>query len=377
MTTQPIGDITSELEVLTSYATVIVPSLSVTALSTPIVKSTITDTVADTITVTESTKTIFTQGSSSTFIPAKFLALRDVQHEVRAVKREPATLVTPIPLQTYVPTILSSACSQNVNGTTASTVTTTFVSTVVHTWLDTEPFATYDSTAISVATKTVDEGIYTDTGTAAAVTSDLFETTTATNTNPATATATCEIVVNPNPPTGVPCGEYGRTSESVLSSPAGSSPLDCAMACFDTPQCGYFATGTMSSTQENCVLYAGSTTTTGFIPDSSPDAQKFYSQTCFEYVCPPAAGAAGGVSVASASATATTTQDRNACDPFILLTSPTALVGSTSGARESEDDANYELVLPFQMKIFDHASTNVFVSTNGVSPTPSTVFGPG
>jgi len=70
----------------------------------------------------------------------------------------------------------------------------------------------------------------------------------------------------------------------------------------------------------------------------------------------------------SAASKTQTTQSTNICSPTIVLASPTALVGSIDGSSVSVDDRNYQLNLPFDMQIFDRASPNVFVSTNGVSP---------
>ncbi|KAL6720505.1 hypothetical protein ACLMJK_002429 [Lecanora helva] len=76
---------------------------------------------------------------------------------------------------------------------------------------------------------------------------------------------------------------------------------------------------------------------------------------------------------ASSSSASSTT---SICPPTIVLASPTPIVGSLHGSQESVDDASYELDLPFQMQMFDYASSKVFVSTNGVSlsfhPFPAT-----
>lgn len=53
--------------------------------------------------------------------------------------------------------------------------------------------------------------------------------------------------------------------------------------------------------------------------------------------------------------------------PAVYLAHPTAIAGDTNGSPSDYDDNYYPMNLPFPMQIYGHASSSIFVSTNGVS----------
>lgn len=284
-TTNPSDNIVTSLETITSYVMVTVPSMSVSITETPIIDATLTAVQTEVVTG-----------------PGALKARKD---------QETPGLVTPTPLQTFQPGILSTACSSNIQSATVIINTMTVISTILQTSWDTEPYATIDSTVSLAATTTVQDGINTAFGTAAAITSEHWETNTVVGTTIILA-STSEESSSAAPSTAI-----AQSSSVAQSSPAAQ---------------------TSSIAQSSSA--AQSSQLTSALPTSSalPKVQA--------------------------------TQSTNICAPTIVLASPTALVGSIDGSTVSVDDMSYQLKLPFDMQIFDRASRNVFVSTNGVSPVP-------
>lgn len=293
LTTSPSDDIFTSLETVTSYVTVTEPSMTVTIMETPNIDAMQTGIV----------------------IGPGALKARQGQDK--------PGFVTPTPLQPFEPTILSSACSSNIQSATVITITTTVISTISQIIWDTEPYATIGSTILVAATATLEDGINTVFTTAAAITSNTGETNTMVNS------------------TIIP------TSTTEESSSAAKSTL---------------------IVQSDSVVQSSSVAQNNSAAPSSLAAQS--SSTAQSIPAVQSSQPNSALPTSSTAATTQTTQSTNICAPTIILASPTALVGSIDGSSVSVDDRNYQLSLPFDMQIFDRASPNVFVSTNGVSPVP-------
>jgi len=303
LTASPSDDIVTSLETVTSYVTVTEPSMSVTIVTTPIVDATLT-----------ATETGAVAGPPT-------LEARQGQ--------DPSGLATPTPLQTFEPTILSSACSSNLQSATVITLTTTVISTIYQTTWDTEPYATIDSTILVAATTTLENGINTAFETAPAVTSDFWET---------------------------------NTMVDVTSIPSSTSEGSSSAVSSTTITQGNSAAQSSTVAQTSSAAQSSTSLQTSSAIQSSPAVQS--SQL------------SSAQPISSAAVTTQSTKSTNICAPTIVLASPTALVGSIHGSTVSVDDRSYQLTLPFDMQIFDGVSSNVFVSTNGVSPVPhSSIMG--
>ncbi|KAF6217629.1 hypothetical protein HO133_006731 [Letharia lupina] len=103
------------------------------------------------------------------------------------------TITTPVVLQTFNPSVINAACSQNIAmPTPLPSVTTSITTTFIHTHYIEQPYATLNTTYIIATDTTINNGNYSTTVTGTPVTNDITDAATA------TSTITSTIVVFPS-----------------------------------------------------------------------------------------------------------------------------------------------------------------------------------